>query len=105
MEELLEICWIWIYSTNVSDNIYEIKVLHAQKFGIEGDSPKFYDLMNRLQKHSEWKFPELEWTNHTYYAIAFEWIGKRKELEERVLKLEAEMAAKINENISNTPER
>jgi len=50
-----------------------------------------YSLVNRLQKHSEWKYPNREWTVDTYYDIAFQWMGKEKELEKRVLKLENEM--------------
>ncbi len=78
----------------MDDSAYKLKVLHAEKFGMEGDSPKFYDLINRLQAHSEWSTPDRPWTNYTYYGIAFAWIGKQKELEERVLTLEAKMAAK-----------
>jgi hypothetical protein len=54
-------------------------------------SDDFYKLIDRLQKHSEWKYPERVWTNDTYYSIAFQWIGKEKELEERVIKLEDDM--------------
>lgn len=68
---------------------------HAAHFGIEGVSNGiFYSLIDRLQKHSEWKYPERKWTNDIYYGIAFQWVGKEKELEERVIKLEAEMEAK-----------
>ena len=54
-------------------------------------SSSFYSLIDRLQVHSEWKYPNRKWDNYAYYGIAFEWIGKDKDLEERVLKLEAEM--------------
>lgn len=54
-------------------------------------SSSFYSLIDRLQRHSEWKYPERMWTIDTYYGIAFQWIGKEKELEERVLKLENDM--------------
>lgn len=46
---------------------------------------------NRLQRHSEWKYPNRMWTIDAYYGIAFQWMGKEKELEERVLKLENDM--------------
>jgi hypothetical protein len=54
-------------------------------------SSSFYFLIDRLQKHSEWKYPERIWTNDFYYECAFQWKGKEKELEERVLKLENDM--------------
>jgi hypothetical protein len=54
-------------------------------------SGSFYSLIDRLQKHSEWKYPERKWTNDFYYECAFQWKGKEKELEERVLKLENDM--------------
>ncbi len=53
----------------------------------------FYSLIDRLQKHSEWKYPNRKWTGDTYYEVAFQWMGKEKELEERILKLESEMEA------------
>ena len=51
----------------------------------------FYSLIDRLQKHSEWKCPARKWTNDFYYDCAFQWKRKKKELEEMVLKLENEM--------------
>ena len=54
-------------------------------------SDRFYSLIDRLKKHSEWKYPERKWTFLFYYECAFQWKGKEKELEERVLKLEDEM--------------
>jgi len=54
-------------------------------------SGSFYSLIDRLQKHSEWKYPERKWNNDFYYECAFQWKGKEKELEERVLKLENDM--------------
>jgi hypothetical protein len=54
-------------------------------------SSSFYFLIFRFQKHSEWKYPERIWTNDFYYECAFQWKGKEKELEERVLKLENDM--------------
>lgn len=56
-------------------------------------NPSFYSLIDRLQVHSEWKYPDRKQCHETYYSIAWEWVGKDKELEERVLKLEAEMEA------------
>lgn len=74
----------------------KIDTAHAAHFGIAGVSGSFYSLVDRLQKHSEWKYPERKWTNDAYYGIAFQWKGKEKELEERVIKLEAEMEANKN---------
>lgn len=54
-------------------------------------SGSFYSLIDRLQKYSEWKYPERKWNNDFYYECAFQWKGKEKELEERVLKLENDM--------------
>jgi len=71
--------------------ITKLDTTHAKYFGINGVSEGFYLLIDRLQKHSEWKYPERKWTNDTYYGIAFQWIGKDKELEERVAMLESEM--------------
>lgn len=71
--------------------LLKIQSIHAKYFGIPGVSDNFYSLIDRLQKHSEWKYPERTWTNDSYYAIAFQWKGKEKELEERVLKLESDM--------------
>ena len=73
------------------ESVNKIKILHAEKFGIENTGINFMPLIDRLQKLCEWKFPNRKWTIDTYYGIAFEWIGKEKELEERVLKLESEM--------------
>lgn len=72
-------------------NFTSIDTTHAAKFGISGVSGSFYSLIDRLQVHSEWKYPNRKWTNDAYYGIAFQWIGKEKELEERVLKLENDM--------------
>jgi hypothetical protein len=54
-------------------------------------SGSFYSLIDRLQKHSELKYPECKWNNDFYYECAFQWKGKEKELEERVFKLENDM--------------
>lgn len=72
-------------------NVTKLDTAHAAKFGISGVSGSFYSLIDRLQVHSEWKYPNRKWNNDTYYGIAFQWMGKEKELEERVLKLEEEM--------------
>jgi len=74
----------------------KIETKHAEKFGIKGASNNFYSWMDRLQAHSEWKYPERIWTNDSYYGIAFQWMGKEKELEERVLKLENEKFKILN---------
>jgi hypothetical protein len=68
-------------------------VLNEEKGnGVLADvSGSFYSLIDRLQKHSEWKYPERKWNNDFYYECAFQWKGKEKELEERVLKLENDM--------------
>lgn len=58
---------------------------------LSDDSCSFYSLIDRLQKHSEWKYSERKWTNDFYHECAFQWKGKEKELEERVLKLENDM--------------
>lgn len=71
----------------------KIDTAHAANFGIANVSESFYSLIDRLQKHSEWKCPERKWTNDVYYGIAFQWVGKEKELEECVIKLEAETEA------------
>lgn len=72
------------------ENFKKIDTTHAAKLGISS----FYSLIDRLQKHSEWKYPERMWTIDIYYDIAFQWMDKEKELEERVLKLENDMGFK-----------
>ena len=54
-------------------------------------SSSLYPLIDRLQKHSEWKYPERKWTNEFYYNCAFCWMNKIDELERQVLKLEEDM--------------
>ncbi len=71
--------------------ITKINIAHAKRFGVGDVADNFYSLIDRLQAHSEWKSPERKWTDDIYYGIAFQWIGKEKELEQRVLKLEKEM--------------
>jgi hypothetical protein len=73
-------------------NFTNIDTAHAAKLGISINvRGSFYSLIDRLQRHSEWKYPDRMWTIDTYYGIAFQWIGKEKDLEERVLKLENDM--------------
>ena len=72
-------------------NVTKLDTAHAAKFGISCVSGSFYCLIDRLQAHSEWKYPNRKWNNDAYYGITFQWMGKEKELEERVLKLEEEM--------------
>ena len=72
-------------------NVTKLDTAHAAKFGISGVSGSFYSLIDRLQVHSEWKYPNRKWTIDVYYGIAFQWMGKDKDLEERVLKLENDM--------------
>ena len=63
------------------------------KYGniVDDITNSFYLLIDRLQKHSEWKYPERKWDNAFYHYCAFQWKGKEKELEKRVLKLEDDM--------------
>lgn len=69
----------------------DIKVCHAIAFGIEGATDEFYKHIDFLAENSFRKFPERgEWSNYTYYSIALQWIGKEKELAERVEKLKNE---------------
>lgn len=58
------------------------------KAGVNSD---FYILIDRLQVHSEWKYPNRLWTNDTYYNIAWEWRDKKEDLKNRVEMLEKEM--------------
>ena len=44
-------------------------------------SSSLYPLIDRLQKHSEWKYPNRKWTNNFYYECAFQWMNKIDELE------------------------
>ncbi len=62
-----------------------------QNSGAFMGSDKLYSLIDRLQKHSEWKYPERKWSRNFYYDCAWAWRDKEKELEERVLKVENEM--------------
>ena len=69
----------------------KIDVVHAMNFGVPNVSDDFYSWIDRLQVHSEWKYPNRKWSIETYYSIAFQWRDKFKELQKRVLKLELEM--------------
>ena len=60
----------------------------------KNENNSIYPLIDRLQKHSEWKHPERKWNNNFYHECAFQWKGKEKELEERVIKLEKDMMLK-----------
>ena len=71
-----------------NENLNEVQ---KPQLNIGAVSGSFYSLIDRLQKHSEWKYPERKWNNDFYYECAFQWKGKEKELEERVLKLENDM--------------
>jgi hypothetical protein len=69
----------------------DIKVGHAMAFGIEGATDEFYKCIDFLAENSVRKYPERgEWSNYTYYAIALQWVGKEKELLERVEQLKKE---------------
>ena len=57
----------------------------------EIEKPNFYSLIDRLKKHSEWKYSNRKWTTDFYHKVALAWVGKEKELEERVLKFENDM--------------
>jgi len=54
-------------------------------------SDKLYSLVDRLKKHSEWKYPTRKWTLDFYYECAFQWMDKIEDLEKRVIELEANM--------------
>lgn len=52
---------------------------------------KLYNLVDRLQKCSEIKYPNRKWNNEFYYECAWQWRDKLQELEKRVLQLEKEL--------------
>jgi len=54
-------------------------------------SSSLYPLIDRLKKHSEWKYPNRKWTNNFYYECAFQWMNKIDELEIQVSRLENDM--------------
>ena len=39
------------------------KEKHSKASNIDDVSSSFYSLIDRLQKHSEWKYPNRKWTN------------------------------------------
>lgn len=51
---------------------------------------KLTELLFRMKTCSDKKYPERKWNAEFFKALEFEWKGKEKELEERVLKLESE---------------
>ena len=64
----------------------------------------FYNLIDRLKEHSEWKYPKRKtWDAHVYDTIAFAWMGKLDELKNLVAKHEsnehykAYLKSKINQ--------
>lgn len=90
-EEIIEML---IEANNViSRQTEELKIVHPKK---RGGSDNLYSLIDRLQKHSEWKYPNRKWTNENYDHIAFQWINKEQELERQLLKLEKEMSSILN---------
>lgn len=58
-------------------------------------SNRLYLLVDRLKKHSEWKYPDAVWDDAWYSDVALAWKSKEDELEKRVIQLEIEM------NLSN----
>lgn len=62
-----------------------------KKCAIHDVSSRLYNLIDRLQKCSEIKYPNRKWSNDFYYECAFQWKDKIELLEERVLKLEDEL--------------
>ena len=75
----------------MEDNTKVFNEAENPAFLVGDVSSSFYSLIDRLQKHSEWKYPESKWNNDFYYECAFLWKGKENELEERVLKFENDM--------------
>lgn len=56
-------------------------------------SPEYYSLIDRLKRHSEWKYPNRMWNSAFYNEVAFQWKDKKEALEERLLELEDNMRA------------
>jgi len=54
-------------------------------------SPEYYSLIDRLKRHSEWKYSNRLWRLEFYNNVAYMWKDKKEALEERVLKLEDDM--------------
>ena len=76
---------------------------HLRDFGKDKVKNEFWGLIDRLQKCSEINYPNRLWSNDTYYSIAFEWLGKTEQLEERVKRLEQDLFKPCGEgeNICN----
>ncbi len=66
----------------------KVGAMHLRDFGHEKAKGDFYSLIDRLHACSLINHPDRQWSNDTYYAIAFEWIGKDEELRTRVLEVE-----------------
>lgn len=52
---------------------------------------EYYSLIDRLQRHSEWKYPNRLWSKEFYDNVAFLWKNKRVQLEEQVNRFENDM--------------
>ncbi len=57
----------------------------------KGEHAEFFSLMDRLQVHSHWKYPDRPWSPETYYRFSWEWSGQVEALEARVTVLEKVM--------------
>jgi len=55
------------------------------------DGLEFDDLIKRLKRHSEWKYPDRPWTLNFHDQVRFMWTGKEEQLKEKVLSLEDDM--------------
>ena len=64
---------------------------NPNKNSSETYSSDYYSLIDRLKRHSEWKYPNRPWNLTFYNEVAFIWKDKKESLEERVLKLEEDM--------------
>lgn len=91
IEKAINKGWVLYGEFNTDVATESVLKLLKQQIHIARVSGSFYSLIDRLQAHSEWKYPNRKWNNDAYYGIAFQWMGKEKELEQKVLKLEEEM--------------
>ena len=86
--------------TSQKIGLYELCLVmeeyHKYKSIDSNVSGSFYSFIDRLRVVCEWKYPNRIWNNDVYYGIAFQWLGKEKELEQKVLKLEKEMNKAIH---------
>jgi len=65
--------------------VKEIRNTHADRFDMGNTSSSFYELIDKLEEHAKLKDPRLgRWDIDTYYNIAFAWMGKDKELKQKV---------------------